>query len=117
MPRTIIAPNQPIGSYPATPLTADSADITMTGMDLANGNRILLNSRLLLIFDNTGADAVVTILSAPNAKNRKGDIAYTVPASTKAVFGPFPADGWRQADGYLYIDTASSSVFISGVVV
>ena len=100
-----LTPQSVIAKYPATPLTADSADFefTVAGADFADGARFPHTGRELILVINGAVGAeTVTINSSADPKGRQGPItAYSVGPGEFAVFGPFPVTGWRQADGYL----------------
>lgn len=114
MARLILTPKDVPGKYPVTPLAADSADFTWTnaGASYADGAGFALTGReLLLVRNNNVAAQTITIQSTNDAYNRKGDITnYQIGAGEFAVFGPFPKDGWAQADGMLYFAASAADV-------
>ena len=115
MPRQTIAASTPAGPYPATlPLTANSADVTMTAADVANKSQAAYGtaSALLVLVQNTHASAAgdVTIESSPDGLNREGDINdYVLQAGDIAAFY-LPRNGWRQSDGNLYFDGSDATI-------
>ena len=103
--------------YPATPLTANSADFTWTaaGANFADGFRFAHTGKeILLVRNDNVAAQTVTILSEPNTKGRRGDItAYSVGIGEYAAFPPFPLAGWRSAAGYLVGAASATDVMLA----
>ena len=112
MARTDITPQDALGSYPSLPLSADSADFTWTAGDATNNNAVTLAGRELVLVRNDGTSAQdVTFQSVADQYNRTGNIdTYSVGAGEYAMFGPFKVPGWKQGDGKLYIDPASTDL-------
>jgi len=106
---------EPPGKYPATPLTAESADFTWTAADAANKEEVTLTGREIILIRNDDAGAqTVTFDSVVDDKNRKGDITdYSVGAGKYAHFGPFPKDGWAQTDGTLHFEASDANIHIA----
>ena len=96
--RVLITSQAPVGAYPVTPLTANSADLTFTAGDATNGHYTeIVDGKTYVIAKNTGAGArTVTITSSRDAFNRTGDItAYSLGAGeVSRPFGPFSKAGW-----------------------
>lgn len=95
--------------------TAGAATLTMTastGASGSNGNQFICSGKDLVIAHNTGASPyTVTITSIVDPYGRTGDIAtYSLPAGTYAIFGPFENTGWRQTDGYVYLEATNAAV-------
>jgi hypothetical protein len=116
--RTAITPQVPLGSSPALPITALAAALTFAATDAAaapNGMKVPSTGRELILLQNTDAAAqTITIISAPDGFGRTGDITtYSVPAGGFAVLGPFNAAGWRQSDGFLYINSSDVDLKIA----
>lgn len=119
MPRTDIARNDASGVPTGTLLTWTNADIV-------NQMQVRLTGHELILVRNSSTTVVesVTVLSAPDAQGRNGDItAFSVPVSTAgvahggwAVLGPFPYAAWAQPDGYLYLDTVTANLRFAVVV-
>lgn len=109
MARTTLTPSVALGSYGAAGVV-----LTFTAADTTNQNRVLWTGRSLIIAKNTGASArTVTITSAPHgATGRLGSIsAYSIAAGATAMLGPYSnPDGWRQSDGYLYLEANNAEV-------
>lgn len=102
-----------LGSYPALPITANAADLPMTAANATDKEQFVADSRNIVIAHNTGASArTITITSvADPSNNRSGDIsAYSLGAGEYAAFGPFEPQGWRQTDGYIYLEAAHAEV-------
>lgn len=118
MARTTITFTTPNIPYPVLPVTALSADVAlqaMSGSSGANGNQIAFGNfnTLLVIFQNTAVGAqTVTISSIATSQinNRTGDItAYSLAATFVSAF-MVPANGFKQADGMLYLESNSASM-------
>lgn len=114
MARTPIGTQAPLGAYPATPLAADTADLTFTAGDDVEGMSFAPTGHDLLIVRNVGAGAeTLTIKSHASAGSRRrlGDIAdYSVGAGEIAMFGPLKVDGWVQSDGLVHVDVSAADV-------
>lgn len=111
MPRTTLTKTQTLGAFGT--YSANAADVTMTAADVANLNQFAATSTNLVLAHNGGVGAAtITITSAPDEKGRTGDIAaYSLGAGEYAVFGPFDSQrGWRQADGYVYLQASSADI-------
>ncbi len=102
------APGQ-FGSY-----AANAADLPMTAADASNKNQFVFRPGDTVIAHNTGAvDRTVTVTSvALTGSGRTGDIGpYTIGAGEYAVIGPFDThDGFRQSDGYIYLEASHAEV-------
>jgi len=118
MPRQTLTKQTALGGYPNLPLTATSANVTMTAANTTDKEQFVATGRELVIAHNTGASArTVTFTSTTDTRNRTGDItAYSIGAGLIAVFGPFPLEGWRQTDGMVYMEANHAEVKF-GVIV
>lgn len=113
MARTTIVAQALLGPYPSLPLTADSADIVFANSDNANGNQVVSTGKEIVLVRNNsgGAAGTVTITSTVDELNRTGHItAYSLANGDIAMLGPFSEKGWKQSDGYLYIDTSAATM-------
>jgi len=117
MARLALTVQEPCGSYPALPLTAEAEDFTWTtaGADFVEGAGFTMTEReLILVRNDNVAAQTVTVSSMVDAYNRDGDITtYSVGIGEYAMFGPFKKDGWVQADGKLYIAASATDVFFA----
>jgi hypothetical protein len=117
MARLSLTVQEPPGKYPATPLAANSADLSWTaaGAGYADGAEFTLTGReLLLVRNDNVAAQTITISSVKDPYNRTGDItAYSLGPGEYAMFGPFPRDGWAQADGKLYFAASAANVYFA----
>lgn len=117
MARTTVNKTVLIGNYPALPVTANSADLAFmasTGQAGNNGNQIPFGNAAQLCVLVQNSDAVnpytVTITSKPDQLNRLGDLGpYTMQANEFAVF-IVKRDGFRQSDGFLYLEASNVAV-------
>jgi len=112
MARTTLTKTTPLGGYPALPLVADSIDIVWTAADVSNKNQFKLEQGDILLMWNSGASPyTVTLTSIVDERNRTGDVpAYSLAAGDIAVFGPLEQKGWKQTDGYMYLEASNASV-------
>lgn len=112
MARTTLNKTTPLGSFPSLPLTVETADVVFTAADTSNKNQFRLEPGDLVLAWNSGASPyTVTLTSAPDGRNRTGDItSYSLAAADVAVFGPFELEGWRQTDGMFYLEASNAAV-------
>ena len=116
MARTILAIDDLVGPYPVLPVVALSLDTTWTAGDVANGNRFISTGREILQAHNTHAvnGHTVTVHSVVNDMQRDGDITtYALAAGERMAFNASETAGWRQADGYIYVNTDDAIVFFN----
>lgn len=102
-----------MGSFPALPLTATSADLEMLAADVANKEQVVATGKDLVVAHNTDVGAhTITITSVADGRNKRtGDIAtYSLGAGVYAVFGPFEKMGWMQSDGRIYFEANHAGV-------
>lgn len=112
MARTTLTKTTPLGSYPSLPISADAADVVFTAADVANKNQFKLEQGDVLLAWNGGASPyTVTLTSVADAHKRTGDVAtYSLAAGDVGVFGPFEQEGWKQTDGYFYLEASNAAV-------
>ena len=115
MARTTLTKTTPLGSSSAGYAVANAADLTMTacsGSSGSNGNQFVCGGKDLVIAHNTGGSAyTITISSVADPYGRTGDVAtYSLGAGEYGVFGPFDTTGWRQTDGYIYLEATNVAV-------
>lgn len=119
MARGTLPKSAGVGSYPLTPVAANSMDLTFTAADPANKNQIAFGNaaRLLVLFINTHATDPqdVTIETAPDTLNREGDITDYVLQAGDHGFFIASRNGWRQGDGYLYLDGSDATVKFAAI--
>lgn len=118
MARTALPIITPLGSYPALPLTALSANFVFTAADATaapNGNSFVSTGRELLLVQNTDSGAhTITFTSVADGLNRTGDITtYSIGAGLFSVFGPFNVPGWRQTTGVVFVNANDATVKIA----
>lgn len=123
---TITAQNFPLSVgasyYPATPLTATTAGMTMTTGDASNGHVTpIVDGKTVVMAINTDTMTArtITITSVADGQNRKGDItAYSMPAGGLIIhsFGPFKQAYWNQSSpAGLWIDVSNAAVLLAVV--
>lgn len=115
MARTNVVKLVALGSSSAPYATANAADLVMaaaTGSSGSSGNMFVCSGKDILIAHNTGAGAhTITVSSVADPFGRTGDVAaYSLGAGEYAAFGPFDTTGWRQTDGYMYIEANHAEV-------
>ena len=95
----------PIGAQP----NALALDFVFTAMDNVNGNCIIMNGPLLLLFTDSGSNTM-TISSVPDYLGRSNDVtAYAVGSGLfSAIY--VPVVGYRQTNGYLYLTASNAAV-------
>lgn len=101
-----------IKSYPdPLPVAANSADLAFFASDAANFEKANHTDNLILIAWNSGVVGRTVTISSASYQGRTGDITtYALEAGDHAIFGPFPAAGWRQSDGKLYFAGSHAEV-------
>lgn len=117
MARTTLTRTTPLGPYPTLPVAANALDLVMTAADVANNNQILLDGPMIVVAQNTDAvDRTITLTSSTDQQNRTGDIAaYTLSADEIAAFKIDQVAGWKQSDGYLYLQASNALVKIGAI--
>lgn len=100
-------------------IAADAADLALTACDATNFEQYASTGRELVFVYNSGAGArTITFTSAPDELGRTGDITtYSLAAGEYAVFGPFPVRGWRQSNGYMYLQGSHAEVKVGVVTI
>jgi len=112
MARATLAKTAAPGKYSVT-----GAVVTMTAANTVDKNQFLPSGDDLLIIQNSGASPyTVTITSVADPRTgRTGDVtALSIPAGQIRVFR-MGALGWKQGDGYVYLEANNASVLF-GVV-
>lgn len=113
MPRVTLTPIAPLGPYPSLPVAANALDLTMTAADATNKQQVLFNGPKLILAQNTHASTAytVTFTSKGDNRNRTGDVtSYQLEAGDIIAFKIDNAEGWQQADGYLYFEANNAAV-------
>ena len=114
--RTVLTPKELTTPQLMSP-AVNTADYTYAAADTPNGNRFVHTGHELLLVSNVNAGAkTITIAGKADELGRTGAItAYSVGIAEFAVFGPFSAEAFRQADGYVWIDTEHIDVKLAVV--
>lgn len=117
MARTTITRTTPLGPYPSLPVAALALDVTMTAADTSNLNQILLDGPMIVLVQNTaGVSGTVTLTSSADPQNRTGDIpTYTVAAGGIAAFKIDQVAGWKQSDGFLYLQASATTMKLGAI--
>lgn len=110
MPRTTLTKTASPNPNP----TAGVA-VTETAGDVANGNQFTWTGREILKLRNSGASTrTYTITSIADPFGRLGSITtQNILAGATHTIGPFSDLGWRQTDGYVYVDVSHAEVLVS----
>lgn len=109
MARQTITPQNVSSKWP----TALSA-LTFAVADASNGDQVLLTGREIIIAYNSHASTTYTLAVTSVADpetGRTGDISATnIAAGAFKMIGPLASEGWRQTDGYLYLNANNASI-------
>ncbi len=110
MVRTILAPSLLLTPYNLTPPV-----VTWVAADTGNGNRFLSTGKEILLAKNTDSGShTFTVTSKANTKGRTGDMsAIAVAAGVERATQIFPQDGWKQTDGYIYVDASDATMYFA----
>jgi len=109
MARTTLTKSKLSGSYTGASITP-----TITAGDASNLNQFLMSGGEIISVRNSGGSSrSITIKSATDPYGRSGDITESIPAGESRVYGPFLAPGWRQSDGYFYLDPGHADLLIT----
>lgn len=115
MSRVLVTPTAVTGKWPSALVT-----ITETAADATNKNELALTGREIVIARNTGVSTrtiTVTSVSDP-LDNRTGNITtQNILAGKLMMLGPLAPEGWRQTDGFLYIEASNAEVVFSVIQV
>lgn len=117
MARTTLTKTTPLGPYPTLQPAANALDVTMTAADTVNFNQILLDGPMIVLAQNTDSvDRTVTVTSSVDPQNRTGDITtYTISADDILALKIDQYTGWRQSDGYLYLQASNAAVKLGAI--
>lgn len=112
MGRTTLTRTTPLGPYPSLQPAADALDGVWTAADVSNKNQFVLDGPVIVQFWNSGASPyTVTLTSAVDPQNRSGDVtAYSLAAGDIGVFKIDRTEGWKQTDGYMYLEASNTAV-------
>lgn len=114
MSRVTCPPTDVTGKWPSA-LVA----LTQTAADATNKNQLVLTGREIVIARNidAGSTRTITVTSvADPLDNRTGNITtQNIAAGALMMIGPLAPEGWRQTDGYLYIEASHADVKFSVV--
>lgn len=121
----IIAPTN-LGSRTVLQKTPSPGNTSAAGRSLiwndadpAHGNRYLgTGEELVIIRNSSGVQQAVAVRSAPDSRlGRLQDQTLTLQPGEEASFGVFRTDGWRQEDGYVWVEASSSDVKIAVIII
>ena len=116
MPRTTLAATAvktPKGPNPGT-VAANDLHILGTAADSVNGNQFVPAAGDILKARNTHATIArtITLTSIGDERGRLGTItAYNLAAGEEAYFHFGDLVGWKQADGFIYLDASTADIF------
>lgn len=107
MPRQTLAKTAAPGPFP----TAGVA-VTMTAADIANFEQFTWTGRELIIIQNSHATTAYTwTLTSVSYLGRTGNITTeSLAAGEIRVIGPLSDLGWRQTDGYIYLQASNVAI-------
>jgi hypothetical protein len=113
MTATAITVQQLLSPFPATPLTANSADIVFTALTVSDGDSFVCTGREVILLKNGTGTNTVTITSADDDKGRAEDIAsYSMATGTFAAFpqGLTNSKGWKDSSGKITLTPSSAEI-------
>lgn len=95
-------------------ISAGAATATMVAGDAVNGNDFVSSGDEQIILNNTGASPyTVTITSVADSLGRTKDITtYSIAVDGIAVFGPFPAHGWKNSSNKITFTVSNAAVYV-----
>jgi hypothetical protein len=100
------------------PFATDGVAVTWADADTVNDNRVQMTGREIVLARNTGAGAATVTINSVALNGRVGDItADSIAAGAMHCYQLFPMDGWRQTDGYLYLEASSTDIEFAVLVV
>ncbi len=71
---------------------------------------------LVLVQNSDSGGHTITFTSVADGFNRLGTITtYAIAAGLFSMFGPFPAPGWRQTTGVIFVNADDATVKIAVV--
>ena len=92
---------------------AESAVLTFTAGTAVTFDQVLWHPDLVIVLRNTGAGSnTPTIQSVADNLGREGDYAVALAAAAIRYYD-LPREGFKQADGMVYIDVDSAEVEIA----
>lgn len=92
----------------------DGVTITETAAIVADKEQFAATGKEIVIARNTDVGAQTVTITSVSYLGRTGDItADSIAAGALHVYGPFNIDGWRQTDGYIYLEASSANVKFS----
>lgn len=117
MARNTLTKITPVGPYPTLPVAANALDLTFTAADVSGDpikEQFVPSGKDLLLVWNKHATLArtFTITSKADDRNRTGDIAaFSLGVGEIAAFYFKDQVGWRQNDGFVYIEGESADIF------
>lgn len=105
MARVALTVTVPGGNY-----DLDGVELVMTAADATNDHEWALQHGDSVIAQNTGAGARTVTITSVAINGRTGNMTRSLAAGAFAVFGPFKAEGWRQADSKVYLEAEHAEV-------
>ena len=113
MVATAITVQQLLSPFPATPLAANSADLTFTALTVTEGDEFVCTGREIILIANGTGTNTLTITSADDEKGRAEDItAYSLAENDHAVFtqGLTNSIGWKNSSGKIKLTPSSAEI-------
>jgi hypothetical protein len=118
MTATAIVVQQLLSPFPATPLTANSADLTFTALTVTEGDVFTCTGREVILIANGEGTNTLTISSADDEKGRSEDItSYSLAANDHAVFsqGLTNSQGWKNSSSQIKLTPSSANILCAVV--
>ncbi len=104
--QTVFLSTQAPSSYATVP-----SSITWVAADVSNGNAFAsTGAELLLVWNSDTVAHVFTVTSVADSQGRAGDSTKNINGGSYYVLQVFPASGWRQTDGNIYLTAADATI-------
>lgn len=112
MVATAIVVQQLLSPFPATPLTANSADLAFTALTVTEGDEFICTGREVILIANGTGTNTLTITSADDEKGRAEDITYSLDENDHAAFGVglTNSQGWKNSSGKIKLTPSSAEI-------
>lgn len=89
----------------------DGVTLTFEAANTTDKEQVALTGKEIVIAHNTNAGAQTVTITSVSYLGRTGHItADSIAAGAMHIYGPFDLRGWKQADGYLYLEASSADV-------
>lgn len=102
---------------PAGTSATDGVVVTTTAATTSDQEAAFVEGMYLLARNSGASSRTVTVYTAPSPDSgRTADIADSVAAGATALYGPFTARRWRQANGKLKFKATHAEVLFAAIL-